>query len=358
MDGHHYPETRRHTVLAKKCDQVVSFFPARPQFWCRPGLTKVLSSQIPKPDKQSIRNRLISASIEEPAPQLAAQNAVIIAKVARLEYPLEWPKIFSDLTHIIRRAVSGEHQGTDTTLQLTRALSILLHVVKELATGRLTRTKSNLQSVAPEILKLLGDVYMQHVQMWQGSVEQRPPPEGTIQVMTISLTALKIMRRLIVSGYEFPNRAAEVSQVWQIMQEHVWSFVRAEEELPLGEDVHTLLKKHATNIGKLFIDVSQSHPAAFALLPNTLELLRRYWEVVVAHGDVLASQSKITMNAINGLENSEILEDDSAVERRKFREKIALQGMNLLRECLKMVYHPTSTFRCEFLGECSVNYEI
>lgn len=182
--------------------------------------------------------------------------------------------------------------------------------------------------------------------MWEGALEQRPAPRETVQVMSISLTALKIMRRLIVSGYEFPNRAPEASQVWQLMQEHIWSFVGAEDKLVADEEVHNLLKKHATNIGKLFLDVSQSHPAAFALLPDTLNLLQRYWEVVVSHGDVLAAQSKSTMSAIAGEASAE-MEDEDTVEKRKFREKIALQGMNLYRECIKMVYHPTSTFKCK-----------
>jgi hypothetical protein len=292
---------------------------------------------------------LLSSSIDEPHAQLAVQNAVIIAKIARTEYPLEWPKIFTDITAVIRQssqATADAQHDEQATLQLTRSLSVLLHVVKELATGRLSRTKSNLQSITPEVLKVLGDVYIGNVQLWQGALLQQPVPEATAQRMTISLLALKIMRRLMVCGYEFPNRAAEVIQAWGIFQEHVWTFYNAETGLGAGEDVTKLLKKHVVNIGKMFLDVSSSHPAAFGLLPNTLELLSKYWEVVVGHGNLLAAQSKKTVNIING-GSSQIEETDKEIQQKEFQEKIALQGMLLFRACIKMVYHPTSTFRCK-----------
>ena len=115
-----------------------------------------VASAITKEEKQRIRARLLSGSIEETSSQLAVQNAVIVGKVARIEYPLEWPKVFTDITALIRPASDATASGTSddrTTLQLTRALSMLLHVVKELATGRLSRTKTSLQSVTPEILR-------------------------------------------------------------------------------------------------------------------------------------------------------------------------------------------------------------
>lgn len=307
-----------------------------------------MHSAISKPEKQHIRSRLLDSSFDEPHAQLAVQNAVIIAKIARTEYPLEWPKIFVNITAVIRESsqatVDGQ-QNEQATLRLTRALSVLLHVVKELATGRLSRTKSNLQSIAPEVLKVLGDVYVGNVQLWQGSLGQQPVPEAAAQKMTISLLALKIMRRLMVSGYEFPNRASEVNQAWSIFQEHIWIFYNAEAGLVAGDDIAKLLKKHVVNIGKMFLDVSSSHPAAFGLLPNTLEMLSKYWEVVVRHGELLASQSKKTVNIIKG-GSAAIEETEQEILHKEFQEKIALQAMLLFRACIKMVYHPTSTFRC------------
>lgn len=312
------------------------------------------NSSISKEEKRNIRARLLSSSIDETQPQLAVQNAVIVGKVVRLEYPLEWPKVFAEITAIIRQASDATSNGrTDeqASLRLTRSLSILLHVVKELATGRLSRTKSNLQSVTPEILKVLGDVYIRHVQVWQNLLGQpSAPAERTLQMMTISLSALKIMRRLIVAGYEFPNRATEVNQAWTLLREHVWVFFNADSDVAAASvEINGLLRKHVVNIGKLFLDVNTHHPAAFALLPGTLALLERYWEVVVAHGETLAVQSKAAVGGTNGAstDTSNTAKNEAERLRREFREKVALQAMLLFRGAVKMIHSPTATFKCK-----------
>jgi hypothetical protein len=225
--------------------------------------------------------------------------------------------------------------------------------VKDLATGKLTRTKSNLQSVTPEILKVLGDVYVRHVQVWQNLLSQQPVNDRTAQMMTISLSALKIMRRLIVAGYEFPNRSDVVNQAWSLLTGHVWIFFSSAQKDAVGnEEIIVLLRKHVINIGKLFLDVNTSHPAAFALLPNTLELLGRYWEVAVVHGEAMATQSKKAVNGNTGDDHK--LETEVEQNQRLFQEKVALQAMLLFRVCLKMIYSPSATFKCELMLLLSV----
>lgn len=145
-----------------------------------------------------------------------------------------------------------------------------------------------------------------------------------------------------MAGYEFPNRVPEVQELWQILSGQVWALLNAESQLlGDGSNVVGLLRKHVVNMGKLFLDVSSSHPAAFALFPGTLQLLGKYWEVVVAHGETLVQQSKQTIGGSKGVNGNE--EDD---EQRGFREKVALQGMLLFRNCAKMIFNPVSTFKC------------
>lgn len=222
-----------------------------------------------------------------------------------------------------------------------------MHVVKELATGRLARTRANLQSVTPEVFRVLGGVYVRHVEIWHGLLGQSPVPPRTADMMAISLLGLKILRRLIVAGYEFPNRVAEVQELWQILSAQVWALLNAESQLPTGDGENggvevKLLRKHVVNMGKLFLELSSSHAAAFALFPGTLQLLGKYWEVVVAHGETLVQQSKRGTGA-NGVGGKG--EDG---ERWNFREKVVLQGMLLFRSCVKMIFSPVSTFKCPY----------
>jgi hypothetical protein len=47
-------------------------------------------SAIKKPEKDYIKTRALQAGVVEPAPQLATQNALALAKIMRYEYPVEW----------------------------------------------------------------------------------------------------------------------------------------------------------------------------------------------------------------------------------------------------------------------------
>ncbi|RPB07983.1 ARM repeat-containing protein [Morchella conica CCBAS932] len=308
---------------------------------------KAATNAMHKEEKSYIRARLISAILDEPSSQLAAQNAVIVGKVARLEYPLEWPDVFTELTTVIRDSSAAPLTET-TTLRLTHSLSILLHVVKELATGRLVRTKAVLQSVTPEVFRVLGGVYVKHVELWHAQLGGGQ--QTSVEMMTITLLCLKILRRLIIAGYEFPNRAPEVQELWQILYGQVWVLFHAESQLPVsgGEEL-ALLRKHVVNMGKLFLDASTSHSAAFALFPGTLPLLGKYWEVVAAHGETLVERSKENLNGNEGSSGEE--------DRRNFREKVALHGMLLFRSCAKMIFNPVATFKYRHKAEKDENRE-
>ncbi|PWW79173.1 ARM repeat-containing protein [Tuber magnatum] len=322
------------------------------KYW-RKTANKHLRSAISKDEKAYLRSRLLSSSIDEPHHQLALQNAVIVAKVARLEYPLDWPEVFTELTSIIRDASQSTSEiGEDevATLRLKRSLSMMLHVVKELATGRLVRTKTNLQSVTPEVFKALGGVYVRYVEVWHSLLDQQPAPTKLVDSMTVSLLTLKVLRRLIVAGYEFPNRVAEVRELWSILSGQVWAMFEAERQIPPSEEaVSTLLKKHVINIGKLFLEVGSSHAAAFALLPDTLRLLGKYWEVVVDHGNSLMQQSS---QQVNGESNGKSgAEQKAEGDRTKFRQRVALQGMLLFRNCLRTIFNPVATFKYRHKAE-------
>jgi hypothetical protein len=60
--------------------------------------------------------------------QLAVQVAVVFAKVARSDYPRQWPALFGEL---LARAEGG------STLTVRRVYLVLHHTLKELASKRL-----------------------------------------------------------------------------------------------------------------------------------------------------------------------------------------------------------------------------
>lgn len=51
---------------------------------------KTATNSISRTEKDQIRSRCIGSGIKEPNPRLALQNAVMIAKIVRYEYPADW----------------------------------------------------------------------------------------------------------------------------------------------------------------------------------------------------------------------------------------------------------------------------
>ncbi|EFX60873.1 hypothetical protein DAPPUDRAFT_275128, partial [Daphnia pulex] len=85
------------------------------------------STSIPEGEKSVLRQKLIG-HIHEPVLQVATQLAIIISKIARCDYPKEWPELLPSLLHLVRTEDDSVQQ---------RALLYLHHVTKSLASKRL-----------------------------------------------------------------------------------------------------------------------------------------------------------------------------------------------------------------------------
>ncbi|KAK4504389.1 hypothetical protein PRZ48_005305 [Zasmidium cellare] len=289
---------------------------------------KTATNAVPKEDKEVIRSRLIDSVLNEHDNRLALQDALVIAKIARYEFPNDWPEAISGFVAVIR------NQNTPP-LQLARALLTLLHIVKELSTGRLQRTRQYLQAATPEIIAVVGNVYADLVERW------RPAPNT--DDMQQSLLAIKLLRRLLISGYEHPIRDSDVVGFWNLSLQQLDTFLQmfnnAAGQLP--QDVTTLLGRHTLQLAKLHHEMAKDHPAAFALLPNSIGMTGSYWSLIKNFGETFGSREAVT----SAIGSAKIGTDGDAAEDKPFTEKIALKGLLIIRACVKMVHNPTQTFK-------------
>ncbi|MED6260679.1 Importin-11 [Ataeniobius toweri] len=100
---------------------------------------RVAPHALSEEEKTSLRAGLIT-NFNEPINQIATQIAVLIAKVARLDCPRQWP----ELIPILLESVKG-HDG----LLQHRALLTFYHVTKTLASKRLAQDRRLFQDVSP-----------------------------------------------------------------------------------------------------------------------------------------------------------------------------------------------------------------
>ncbi|KAI9747746.1 MAG: hypothetical protein M1815_003928 [Lichina confinis] len=297
---------------------------------------KTATRVIRKEEKSGIRSRLLPSGINEAERRLALQNALIISKVVRFEYPNEWPDVIPSIISHLRSAADADHNH----LGLPRTLLILLYVVKELSTARLQRSRSSLQSVTPEIVSVLCAIYIRRFQQWRNFLQGSGEDEGgAVDAIEQTLMILKILRRLLVAGYEFPQRSTEVREFWAVSKTHFGDFLPlVMNETSLAPEIRQHIEKHVLQLSKLHLEMARVHPGAFVLLPDSLEIVRGYWAVVVQYVERDGSSKRLHAGKI-------ISEGDADEHEKPMLEKLGLKSLLLLRACVRLAFNPAPSFR-------------
>ncbi|KAL8932171.1 MAG: hypothetical protein Q9211_006482, partial [Gyalolechia sp. 1 TL-2023] len=297
---------------------------------------KTAINVIGKEEKDQIRAKSVESGTKEPDARLALQNALMIAKIVRYEYPLDWPDALSSLANNL----SLTSQSNNHPLELMRALLILLEVIKELSTARIQRTRASLQTAALEVLQVLGKIYFGKVQTWMNFFQHGGDDEGgAIDSIEQSLLALRVLRRLLIAGWDFPNRSSDVQTAWALLITHFKHMLAlaTDESSSIHAHIRLLVEKHLRQIAKLHQTLAKDHPAGFALLPDSIELVTAYWSLVSRFGETFGSQ---TSGAANGRDG-----DDDDDQSMPIMEYLSLKGLLLLRACVRMVFNPAQVFR-------------
>lgn len=296
------------------------------KFW-RKGTPKSITPA----DKDVIRRNLLESGFVEANHQLAIQNALMISKVVRMEYPNEWSDALTQLNDRLRHVNEMNNQ-----MQLQRGLLLMLQITKELSTARLRLSQTALQSSTPEMVFLLSSIYQAHTSRWYSFLTEGGDDEGgAMDTMDTSLLALKILRRLLIAGYERPNEDKEVFSLWAQSQNQfgqMWAMISAEPAVIVGT-AKTLVEKHLLQLAKLHLEMSKTHPASFASLPNSVELVRGYWGLVATFSEKYGS-----------LTNDPSKPPEYSEDGRELLEKLCLKGLTLVRSCLKMIFKPSPSF--------------
>lgn len=292
-----------------------------------------LKHAIQPAQKELIRSHLYQGSVGEEDRQLALHNALVVAKIIRIDFPQAWPEAMSSLVALIREAKNSN------PLNLAGALVILLRVVKDMGTARLKKSQTALQSITPELVYLLGDIYTNNTATWITFLTSgRGDEDAADLAMQNSLSAFKALRRLLIVGYEYPHKDSAVQQAWTLSQSQFGQFLGfVSHDSPIPAPYLDIVGKHLMQFTKLHLEMAISHPASFASLPNSFDLARSYWGLVAKFAQVFTNSGGLRQGATDG-------EAKSKVEG-PLLEKLALKGLLLIRGCIKMVNQPQQTFK-------------
>ncbi|KAK3006384.1 hypothetical protein RJ639_016598 [Escallonia herrerae] len=184
--------------------------------------------------------------------QIALTLAVLISKIARIDYPKLWPELFTILAQQLQSA---------DTLTSHRIFLILFRTLKELSTKRLTSDQKNFAEISSQFFD-----YSWH--LWQTDV-QTILHGITALVQNISSNSehhhddlyltcerwflcSKIIRQLIISG--FPGDANSIQFCHFIL------------DTSLQEQHHkfgNFLKRSCTKLMKILVAIQHRHPYSF-----------------------------------------------------------------------------------------------
>ncbi|KAL7620333.1 hypothetical protein AAE478_009327 [Parahypoxylon ruwenzoriense] len=297
------------------------------KYWRR----HVSKNAIPPASKQAIRERLFQGTIGEEDEQLAMHNALVIAKVVRIDYPTDWSEPLATLIGFLRATKDGNQ------FELSGVLKVLLRVIKELGSARLRKSQAALQSITPEIVYLLGEVYDAKVTQWTAFlISGKGDGNAALLTMKNSHEAFKALRRLLLLGYDHPHKDKTVAQVWSLCQAHFAQFLGfIDSNSPNMAPYIDIISKHLIKFTKLHVEMAKQYPASFASLPNSLDLVRAYWDLVSKFARVYSNSGGIRQESSAGQFNSLI--------EGPLIQKLALKGLLLIRACIKMVHYPTKT---------------
>ncbi|KAI0882137.1 ARM repeat-containing protein [Annulohypoxylon maeteangense] len=289
-------------------------------------LHKVHNS-IPQDARQVVREQLFQGTIGESERQLAQLNALVTAKIIRIDFPSVWPTPLNDLTQILRERKDGNQ------VELYGALMLLLRIVKELGTARLRKSQTTLQSITPEIVYVLCEIYNAKFTAFTSFLDNGPGDKNSdeaLLAMEISLYALKTLRRLLLVGYEFPHNDKNVQDFWSsslVQFQTLFRFVK--DGPPTISRYVDILTKLFMQYTKLHIEMAEQHPASFVLLPISLRLVSFYWS--------LTSGVATVFNELVGIRHNASSQGKTKNEG-PILEKVALKGLLLVRACVQTVY--------------------
>uniref|UniRef100_A0A3Q0R254 Importin-11 n=1 Tax=Amphilophus citrinellus TaxID=61819 RepID=A0A3Q0R254_AMPCI len=214
---------------------------------------RVAPHALSEEEKTSLRAGLIT-NFNEPVNQIATQIAVLIAKVARLDCPRQWP----ELIPILLESVKGQDG-----LQQHRALLTFYHVTKTLASKRLAQDRRLFQDLASGIYSFACSLWSHHTDCFLQQIYARD-----------EAAALSSLERTLLSLKECCMYLFSVIMV--LMNRLHGCFVSGRQ---VGSDSTCREKLEKTIIlyTKVLLDFLEYHPCAFIpLIQRSLEFAVTY----------------------------------------------------------------------------------
>ncbi|KAK0551596.1 hypothetical protein OC845_002113 [Tilletia horrida] len=161
------------------------------KFW-RPRVVSRVQFSIPDDVKAHVRQTLLERTLAEPDRTIALQATVAISKVARTDFPMQWPNLFEYLqTRMIQahHALQTSAPGADEQqhrLTLLRAAETTARSLKVLASAKLLAGKLRMTELSKLLLPTLHPIFSD---LFQSNLPIMPAGSASIDLDTLGAWA-------------------------------------------------------------------------------------------------------------------------------------------------------------------------
>jgi hypothetical protein len=129
-----------------------------------------------KDDEQTALKAALLEQFDIDDARIGVQVSVIIAKVAKRDWPAKWPNLLPSLLQTIQSgdatntAAAELASGAASKTRTKRALHALHQVLKELASRRLIASRKNFEQAGTQLLSYFAQMWTAHTQHLLGAV--------------------------------------------------------------------------------------------------------------------------------------------------------------------------------------------
>ncbi|XP_017404061.1 importin-11 isoform X1 [Cebus imitator] len=297
---------------------------------------RVAPHALSEEEKTTLRAGLIT-NFNEPINQIATQIAVLIAKVARLDCPRQWPELIPTLIESVK---------VQDDLRQHRALLTFYHVTKTLASKRLAADRKLFYDLASGIYNFACSLWNHHTDTFLQQVSSGSEA-AILSSLERTLLSLKVLRKLTVNGFVEPHKNMEVMGFLHGIFVRLKQFLECSRNIGTDNVCRDRLEKTIILFTKVLLDFLDQHPFSFTpLIQRSLEFSVSYVFTEVGEGVTFERFIVQCMNLIKMIvknyayKPSKNFEDSSPETLEAHKIKMAFFTYPTLTEiCRRLVSH-------------------
>lgn len=297
---------------------------------------RVAPHALSEEEKSTLRAGLIT-NFNEPINQIATQIAVLIAKVARLDCPRQWPELIPTLIESVK---------VQDDLRQHRALLTFYHVTKTLASKRLAADRKLFYDLASGIYNFACSLWNHHTDTFLQQISSGSEA-AILSSLERTLLSLKVLRKLTVNGFVEPHKNMEVMGFLHGIFERLKQFLECSRNVGTDNVCRDRLEKTIILFTKVLLDFLDQHPFSFTpLIQRSLEFSVSYVFTEVGEGVTFERFIVQCMNLIKMIvknyayKPSKNFEDSSPETLEAHKIKMAFFTYPTLTEiCRRLVSH-------------------